>query len=85
MSFETEFFGITGIIKTNMYVELSGDPVDPREVSVDPITGPAQIIDRDFGVTGTSPTLITWDLPSSDIKDVAVDHEVKLRIMYEKS
>ena len=84
MSFETEYFGITGVIRTNMYVELNGNPSDPREVSVDPMSGPAQIIDVDFGVTGSSPTLVTWDLPSSDIKVVAVDHDVRLRIMYEK-
>jgi len=84
MALEVEYFGITGTIKTDKALTLSFTPVDPNEVSVDPITGPAQIINQDFGVTGA---IVSWDITGSDIKSVSedpADHTLKLRIIYER-
>ena len=81
MAIEVEYFGITGLVGpgSNDYLYLrkapSTGPNGDYDIALDPIDGPAQVIDIDFGVThlsGTT-TAIALDLANSDIKDVMND------------
>jgi hypothetical protein len=78
MAIEVEYFGITGTVgpSSNDFLYLreapSTGPNGEYDIAVDPIDGPAQVINIDFGVThlsGTT-TAIALDLANSDIKDV---------------
>ena len=96
MAIEVEYFGITGAIGPSsndfLYLispNLSTGPNGAYDVAVDPIDGPAQRIDIDFGVTHLGvTTAIALDLANSDIKDVMndVSHGVTglltLRVVY---
>jgi len=96
MAIEVEYFGITGTVGpgSNDYLYLreapSTGPNGEYDIAVDPIDGPAQVIDVDFGVThlsGTT-TAVALDLSGSDIKDVmnntshGVTGILNLRVVY---
>ncbi len=81
MVMEVEELNITGI--TAGRVNLTYTPVNPNEVAVDPIGGPAQVMGTDFVVEGKA---LVWDLPNSDIKQVlGGGYNVVLRVIYERN
>lgn len=80
MKMEVEEINVTG--STTHRVNLQYTPVNPTEVAVDPIGGPAQVLGSDFIVEGKT---LNWDLPSSDIKQVVnAGYDVILRVIYER-
>lgn len=80
MALEVEEFTVTGSVTHQ--VTLSYTPVNPVDVAVDPIGGPAQVYGTDFLVTGD---VLTWNLVGSDILQVVTDgYPTKLRVLYER-
>ena len=99
MSIGIEYFDITGMIGpgSNDFLPLLTGPstgVDGRyDVAVDPIDGPAQRYDIDFGVTSYGgAAAVTLDIAGSDIVDVqnnyghgvtgVLDLRLDLRVVY---
>ena len=81
MKMEVEEHDVTGI--TANRINLVYTPVNPNDVAVDPIGGPAQVMGIDFVVEGK---VLNWDLPNSDIKQVvAGGYNVVLRVIYERN
>lgn len=80
MSIEVESFGLTGMVGpgSNDLLLLKEPPTTgvngDYDIALDPINGPAQRLDIDFGVThldGSGNTAaIALDLPYSDVKEV---------------
>ena len=77
MSIEIQYFGITGIVGpgSNDFLPLLTGPSTGAgggyDLALDPIDGPAQRYDVDFGVTSyVGSAAITLDIAGSDIKDV---------------
>lgn len=82
MALEVEFFTITGIVGPGMNDALmlahapSTGPNGEYDIALDPIDGPAQRLDIDFGVTHMDfnssgmTGLVTLNLENSDVKDV---------------
>lgn len=85
MALEVEEIDITPYHPSPGYVELAFSPVNANMVAVDPVGGPAQLVDRDFKVIGNQ---LIWNhgtLPLSDIKGVLDDgHNVVVRVVYER-
>lgn len=95
MAIEVEFFGLTGMVGPGANDKLwlrqppTTGPNGDYDVAVDPIDGPAQRYDIDFGVTHSGYTAaVTLDLAASDIKDVMNDFShgvtgmLTLRVLY---
>jgi hypothetical protein len=99
MSLEVLYYGITGIVgpSNNAVLPLLTGPttgVDGRyDVAVDPIDGPAQRYNIDFGVTHLNPAgttaVVVLNMAGSDIKEVmnnyrahGVTGPLTLRVLY---
>ena len=81
MSFETEYFTLTGTDATNEFLELVGTPVVPDNVAVDLVGGTAQALTGDFGMDGTR---ILWDNTSYNLNGLMATGD-KLRAIYDRS
>lgn len=100
MAIEVEFLTITGMVGPGMNDAFflrhapSTGPNGDYDIALDPIDGPAQRYDIDFGVThmdygsGGMTGLISFDLADSDVKDVmnnahhGVTGPLTMRILY---
>jgi len=66
-------------------VALSFTPLNPSEVAVDPLGGPAQVYGVDFLVVGNELVWTDGAIPSSDINEVLnAPHDVTVRVLYER-
>ena len=79
MAIEVQFYQLTGAPTDPIWLEYgpSTGPNGDWDVAVDPIGGPAQVIDVDFGVTGivgVTGAYLHFDFPDSAIKQVREDH-----------
>lgn len=102
MAIEVEYFHLTGMLGncgvTGLLVLKMPPTTGPNgmyDVAVDPIDGPAQVIegtygtagitDGDFGVTSTGLTgCVFFDLPTSDIRNnlLNTSDPIDLRVVY---
>jgi hypothetical protein len=90
MPLELEFFTLTGPITDLILKHPPSTGLDGSyDVAIDPIGGPAQEINYDYGVTGSSITgIITYNLTGSDIKRVRQTYQLTgetgpiLRVLY---
>jgi hypothetical protein len=81
MSFEVEYFTLTGVDATiNKYVELAGNPATSYNVALDIISGTAQALHTDFSVDGTR---VKWDGTHSLDGTMAAGD--LLRVIYDRS
>ena len=85
MPIEVEFFsltgmmgnaGVTGII--NLHAMPTTGPYGTYDIAIDPVDGPAQVLNVDFSVTGQAGAgstggAIRIDLANSDIRRVFMD------------
>lgn len=79
MSIEVQFYQLTGAPTDPVFLEYgpTTGPSGDWDVAVDPIGGPAQVLDEDFGVTGTvgvTGAYLHFDLPDSAIKQARQDY-----------
>ena len=81
MSFEVEYFTLTGADATNEYLELTGTPIVPDNVAVDLVGGTAQALTGDFGMDGTR---ILWDNTSYNLNGLMAEND-KVRAIYDRS
>lgn len=78
MAIEVEYFRLTGVVgnfgetgAVALFHPPSTGPNGLPDIAIDPIDGPAQIYDIDFGVTYIGATgVFTFNLLNSDIWDV---------------
>ena len=96
MTIEIEFFSLTGLAgncgSTGMLLLNRFPTTGPSgnyDVAVDPVDGPAQIFNIDFGITGVGLTgFLYFDMPNSDIRNnllfptQGVTGPINLRVLY---
>jgi hypothetical protein len=82
MSFEVEYFILTGPDATNRSIQLTtGVPSDSSDVALDLIGGTAQAIGLDFLVDSTK---VRWDFSSSNLYSNVAEND-RMRVIYDKS
>ena len=81
MTFDVEYFTLTGADATNEFLELTGTPIVPDNVAVDLVGGTAQALTGDFGMDGTR---ILWDNTSYNLNGLMATGD-KVRAIYDRS
>jgi len=81
MTFDVNYFTLSGTDATNKYVTLDGTPVSSSSVALDVIGGTAQMYTTDFIVSGIT---VDWSGRGLDTTAPLVAGDL-LRVIYDRS